>query len=267
MKVPSLSDFTSSTEFIRALLLENKSANDKLGVRYFARKLNWSPSYLSALVKGKRQLSSRRVLELADFLAMDERDLGQLFLISFPQAKKPNARSALQKKPPTIKPHEKIATNVDYFAIFEYISSFEYLPTAQEIKQNMPIFKGYSINVIDQMIMTLIQCFAIQLDTTGRLLKVPGLESRGLPLNSSTRLILSQYLSQASKLTESSDTMGFQAGYAWMDEKTYVQFKRQLDSLVEWLQKNTAAKNLSRSKRSLYQIVAAIHPVSSEVHQ
>jgi len=75
---PTLGEFSNYREWLGNQLIERKRRLPLYSLRSFARKLGLSPSTVSGVIAGKRPLSQRAAMKIADRLQLDPRDRREL---------------------------------------------------------------------------------------------------------------------------------------------------------------------------------------------
>lgn len=104
--------------FLRAVLVEKISRNPSYSLRAMAKNLDVSPSTLSEMIRGKRNLSVERAMQIAAKLGLDSAESEYFcLLVQRGQVKDPGMQEIIQKRMQSLNPEASKINNlsVDLF--------------------------------------------------------------------------------------------------------------------------------------------------------
>ncbi len=79
--LPDIFEFKSYTQYFEKIINNSKENDTNKGFRYFSHILNWSPSYMHDVVKGKKKLSVMKGLEFSTKFSLDQLEQEYLLLL------------------------------------------------------------------------------------------------------------------------------------------------------------------------------------------
>jgi uncharacterized protein (TIGR02147 family) len=105
--------------YLKTVLLERNKQNPQYSLRAMATKLDVAPSYLSAVIKGKKNFSPDKAVLIASKLHLNESEADYFcLLVQLESAKNPTAKESLLRRAQALNPdHNVHDLNVDHFKI------------------------------------------------------------------------------------------------------------------------------------------------------
>lgn len=82
MKIPAISNFNSSSNFLKSFYETNKQADKTISYRSISHDLNWPNSYLHDIITGRKNLTITRAFEFAKFAKLSLQEVERLVYLT-----------------------------------------------------------------------------------------------------------------------------------------------------------------------------------------
>lgn len=144
-------DHQSYRTYLKSVLAETERTNPAFSLRAFALKLDLAPSYLSAILKGKKNLSHERAMNLASRLKLKAKEQEYFcLLVQIESTADPALKESYLKRAQSLNPRTEIQNlSLDHFKVisdwyhFAILTSTE-LSNTEITAQNLTKLLGLS---------------------------------------------------------------------------------------------------------------------------
>jgi uncharacterized protein (TIGR02147 family) len=204
----SVLQFNNYRLYLRSVLAERASANSKYSLRAFAQNLGLAPSYLSAVLNGKKSLSPETAYIVTEKLHLEDQEAAYFrILAQIEGTKSPSLKESLLQRAQTLSP--TVAVNdlsVDQFKIisdwyhYAILASTE-LSEVEATPDRLAKILGLSLAEVQVAVDRMMRLEMLEKDSGGRLKKT--LPNPRLVLQTPNRAARSHHRQNLEKAIES----------------------------------------------------------------
>jgi len=259
-------------DILKIELADRIAANSSYSLRAMARQVKVSPSMLSALLSGKKNISPERAYEIAKALKFEKKKRDYFVtLVQLESAKSEDLKASLAEKVLLLTPQNK-ARNLD-LDLFRMIADWYHLPilelthsknfvlTAASVASAFGITNAQAELAMDR----LLRLELLEKDEEGRLKKTDNLVLTSSPLpNQALRKFHEQMLKKASEsLTTQTPSEKFVGSETFaFDEK---QLNKANDLIEECFSKIIQLAGSSKNKKQVYHLGIQMFRLNKEL--
>ncbi|MFL5812761.1 MAG: TIGR02147 family protein [Bdellovibrionia bacterium] len=172
----SVLEFDNYRLYLRSVLADRASTNPRYSLRAFAKSLELAPSYLSAVMNGKKSLSPETAYAVAEKLRLDEQEATYFRILAQMEAtKNPALKESLLQRAQTLAPSVvvndlsvdqfKMISDWHHYAIFAAVDLSDIEATPERIAKIL----GLNLAEVQVAVERMIRLEMLEKDAEGRL--------------------------------------------------------------------------------------------------
>lgn len=175
MKVPAVTEFKTSCDFVRGLIEVNGETKG-FSHRFLAKKLKFPAAYLSDVVNGRRKLTLSRAVQMAQALAMDGVDTEYLVTLVLRDSSKGAARIFFENQTRRrYRKSDQMTTNdpegrysrIETLAIKALAPGLTSGTAVENLKKMLVTFPDYSRDDVEWTLARLVRDGVLEIDAHG----------------------------------------------------------------------------------------------------
>jgi uncharacterized protein (TIGR02147 family) len=245
---PKIHNFKSSKDYLVALAQENKIGTGGMTFNEFAEKLGWPLSYLPDLLSGRRDLTLRRAIELANKFELDSLETEKVVLMALADSEvgdvgdffKERAENRFRRNQYQVdKTTKNYFYRLDLLAVFSVLKLAKQRLTGEELRSQLLILPELTAGDLASIIEEVIALGMIEFEPeTGKMTSCRGLfVSDSVNERETTYVVHSEYLNLQKQFMDQrlNIPFHFNAGFLSLPRRHLDEISRRFMELRNWL--------------------------------